>query len=216
MMAFLGLICLFLNANILINKSDISELEKEQMVANVIQNIDKIKEIKEGADHLNENPFPQKEGIGGFDDLDIGFNQKQSINNIQHSQKLFDSNNTKTKITVIGDSVTLGARKSLTETLTGSHVDAKGSRSIADGYDLMKNMQNSNTLSEYVVIALGTNGCENWNLYIDKIIAEFSTEHRLIFVTPYDGSWNETWKSYKTTQYLREINEKYTSITIAD
>ena len=193
---FFGFICLFINANILINKSDISELEKEQMVASVIQNIDKIENLKQG-----------------LNDPDIGFDQVQKVENIQNSQKLSDFGN---KITVIGDSVTLGARKKLKETFENSHIDAKGNRSIADGYDLIKNMHDSNILGKYVVIALGTNGCENWKSIIDKIIEEFSNSYRLIFVTPYDGYWNESWKSYKTTQYLKELKESSTLITIAD
>ena len=57
---FFSFICLFINANILINKSDISELEKEQMVGNVLQNIDKIENLKQG-----------------WDDPDIGFDKTQ-------------------------------------------------------------------------------------------------------------------------------------------
>lgn len=196
---FFSFICLFINANILINKSDISELEQEQMVGNVIQNIDKIENLKQG-----------------WGAPDIGSDQVKKVENIQNSQKLFDFENKKTKITVIGDSVTLGARKKLKETFENSHIDAKGNRSIADGYDLIKNMHDSNILGEYVVIALGTNGCENWKSIIDQIIEEFSNTYRLIFVTPYDGYWNESWKSYKTTQYLKELKENNAPITIAD
>ena len=196
---FFSFICLFINANILINKLDISELEKEQMVGNVLQNIDKIENLKQG-----------------WDDPDIGFDQVQKVENIQNSKKLSDFGNEKTKITVIGDSVTLGALKKLKETFENSHIDAKGNRSIADGYDLIKNMQDSNILGEYVVIALGTNGCENWKSIIDQIIGEFSNRYRLIFVTPYDGYWNESWKSYQTTQYLKELKENNAPITIAD
>ena len=193
---FFGLICLFINANILINKLDISELEKEQMVGNAIQNIDKIENLKQGLDAQS-----------------VGFDQTQKVENIQNSQKLSDFEN---KITMIGDSVTLGARKKLKETFENSDVDAKGSRSIADGYDLIKNMQASNTLGRYIVIALGTNGCENWKSSIDKIIQEFSNSYRLIFVTPYDGYWNESWKSYQTAKYLKELKENNAHITIAD
>ena len=212
MTVFFSSFFLFINVNILINKLDISELEKEQMVGNVLQSIDKIENLKQELDNLNQNAFSQKEGIGKFNDLEIVFDQTKKVENIKDNQKL----NKKTKITVIGDSVALGARKKLKEIFENSNIDAKGNRSMADGYDLIKNMHNSNILGQYVVIALGTNGCENWKSIIDEIIAEFSTSYRLIFVTPYDGYWNKSWKSYQTAQYLNEIKESDERITIAD
>lgn len=117
---------------------------------------------------------------------------------------------------MVGDSVALGARKTLLEIIPNVFIDTKGNRSLLYGYNLLTAWQNSNTLGEYVIVALGTNCCENWELYINKIIDEIEPGHRLIFVTPFDGHWSGSWRSYKTTQYLRSIRDKYTYVTIAD
>lgn len=220
----LSSICLFTNAGILITKPEISNLEEEQMVGKVVQNIDKINDFKKGIDNLNKDPFLQKDGIKNFDNLDINTTQKQNVENLSSKRKLSKPqqgtsnsiSNINAKITVIGDSVALGARKKLAETLGNAYIDTQGSRSIFDGYNIIKGLQNSNSLGEYLVIALGTNGCENWNAYIDKIIEEIPAGHRLIFVTPYDGHWTETWRSYKTMQYLRGIKNKYPFVTVVD
>lgn len=227
--------CGIINTNIFINKKDISALEEEQMVGNIVQNIDKIEELKKGIDNVNAEPFLQKDGIQDFDNLKINSKQKQTVGlNAKRNNHISETTskatakkeeffslaekalNINAKVTIIGDSVALGARKKLTETISDSYVDTKKNRTLAQGYNIMMDLQKSDSLGEYVVIALGTNGCNNWELYIEKIINELSPGHRLIFVTPYDGRWNESWNSYKTTQYLRSLNDKYPFVTIID
>lgn len=95
-------------------------------------------------------------------------------------------------------------------------MDTAGSRNLHEGYDLIMSLQESNTLGECVVVALGTNTCDGWESYVQKIINDIKPGHRLVFVTPYDGRWEEDWGSYKTTQYLRTLPEKYPFVTIAD
>ncbi len=119
-------------------------------------------------------------------------------------------------ITIIGDSVTLGARKKLLDTIPNSYVDAKGSRPLNAGYKVFMELKESDSLGDYVVIALGTNGIPAFATYIEKFINDLPSGKRLIFVTPYDGRWTSTWNSYKTTQYLRGIENKYEFVTIAD
>ena len=256
---FVSVFSVFASFNVFYNKKEISALESEQMVGNIVQDIDKIEGVKIGIDNINEEPFLEKDGIYGFEKLKIDSPKKQSVsiksNPNESSNSSIDSNDTdedkssdslkstnkvsdkekqetraeqvtsnesisknriNAKVTIIGDSVALGARKKLMECIPNSSIDTKGSRSLSVGYSLLMDLQNSDNLGEYVVIALGTNGCNDANSYIDKIINEINPGHRLIFVTPFDGHWNESWKSYKTMQYLRDIGNNYPYVTIAD
>ena len=217
---FISAVFVLISFKVFAERKDISDLEKEQMVANVVQEVDNFEALKSGVDNLNPEPVVQREGISGFDNLKDSLRQKQTV------QSKTSSNFEKTvpisrsqvnvNVTMVGDSVALGARKKLLETIPNAFIDTKGSRSLHDGYNLITEWQKSNSLGEYVVVALGTNGCEDWETYINKIINELEPGHRLIFVTPFDGHWTETWRSYKTMQYLRSIKDKYKYVTIAD
>lgn len=192
------------DVDVILNKKEISDLEKEQMVGNIVQNLDKIKGLKTGVDNITEETSLQKECMPAT-----------QVKSILKTAAALDTR-IKANVTIIGDSITLGARKRLLESIPNSAVDAKGSRSLLDGYNLLMDMQKSESLGEYVVISLGTNGISDANLYIEKIIDELSPGHKLVFVTPFDGHWNETWKSYKTMQYLRTLKDKYPFVTITD
>ena len=217
---FISAVFVLISFKVFAERKDISDLEKEQMVANVVQEVDNFEALKSGVDNLNPEPVVQREGISRFDNLKDSLRQKQTV------QSKTSSNFEKTvhigrsrvnvNVTMVGDSVALGARKKLLETIPNAFIDTKGSRSLHDGYNLITEWQKSNSLGEYVVVALGTNGCEDWETYINKIINELEPGHRLIFVTPFDGHWTETWRSYKTMQYLRSIKDKYKYVTIAD
>ena len=119
-------------------------------------------------------------------------------------------------VTIVGDSVCLGARKKLIETIPDCTVDAAGSRQMWQGYDLLMQLQNNNSLREYVIIALGTNQRSDSLERIDRIIADVKSGHRLIFVTPYNGAMKETWMTYKIIQYERTLPEIYPFVTVAD
>jgi len=119
-------------------------------------------------------------------------------------------------VIIIGDSVCLGARKNLMDTIPDCYVDAEGSRQVGQGYNLLMQLQSQDRLREYVVVALGTNGNANSPGKIDQIIADILPGHRLVFVTPYDGRATPTWHSYKTAEYIRTLPEKYPFVTVAD
>jgi hypothetical protein len=119
-------------------------------------------------------------------------------------------------VLVIGDSVCLGARKALLETLPNAKVDTEGSRQVWQGYNLMMREQNAGRLPEYVVISLGTNVNKNVFDYIEKIIGDIAPGHRLIFVTPYNGKVGKSTLSYKTADYIRELPDRFAFVTVAD
>ncbi|MDR0448170.1 MAG: hypothetical protein LBH07_05835 [Treponema sp.] len=119
-------------------------------------------------------------------------------------------------ITVIGDSVTMGARRKMMETIPNCIINAEGSRQMAEGYKLLMQLQNNNSLREYVIIALGTNANSNAPGFIEKIITDIRPGHRLIFVTPFNAAMNSSWITYRIMQYIRTLPENYPFVTVAD
>lgn len=65
------------------------------------------------------------------------------------------------RITVIGDSVFLGAAPSFTKIQKNVIIDAKVSRQVRHGLDIAKKLNKKNKLGDTVIIALGTNGVFN-------------------------------------------------------
>ena len=347
--------CLALDVNILANQKTISSLEEEQMVGNVVQNFDRIEDLKKGIENINQEPFLEKDGIYNFDELDINSETEQKVSltpipktsntdttkkgeldvspsntpepvpdiepsnipepipdiepsnvpepvqsvepgntpgpvlNVEHGdtpkpipgtesseipqikEPLVDQNkeenqelsnkdpeNTKDPVvehnketendsqatpvanqdsgsetlvvengsqepkeepktvTLIGDSVALGARKNIVDTVPNTYADTRGNRTLRQGYSIIMDLQRKEEVGDYLIVALGTNGCSEWKKYINKIIEDLEPGHRLLFVTPYDGRWNDTWYSYQTTQYLRSIKDKYPFVTVID
>ena len=119
-------------------------------------------------------------------------------------------------ITMLGDSVILDAKTTLETGLDNCVVDAKVSRNILNGPELLKEYINKRKLGDTVVIALGSNGSRYFESLITEMIEALPDGHRIIFITPYDGRWTSTWASYKTTAYLRSIDGMYPYVTIGD
>lgn len=65
------------------------------------------------------------------------------------------------RITVIGDSVFLGAAPSFQKIQKNVIIDAKVSRQVRHGLDIAKKLNKKNKLGDTVIIALGTNGVFN-------------------------------------------------------
>jgi len=119
-------------------------------------------------------------------------------------------------VTVIGDSVCLGARKTLIDTIPNCDVDAAGNRQIWQGHKLLLEMQEASNLAEYIVIALGTNANRNYAESIENIIADMRPGHRLIFVTPFNGKLAADSITNQSAQYIRTLPDIYPFVTVAD
>ncbi|GHV37977.1 hypothetical protein FACS18949_18270 [Clostridia bacterium] len=119
-------------------------------------------------------------------------------------------------VSVIGDSVCLGARTSLINNIPDCEVDAEGSRQLDAGYELMLKWQEAGTLKGTLIVALGTNRSLKYTEMLDNIVNDLAPGHRLIFVTPYDGRMTPQWISYKTVLYMRTLAEQYPFVTVAD
>ena len=120
-------------------------------------------------------------------------------------------------VTVIGDSVPLGAQATLVNTIPDCYVDATTNRTVSEGLGIVRGMQNRGELREYVVIALATNGTDQYERLLTQIIDAIEPGHRVIFVTPYDGRTNNNarWVN-ETAEWIRGLPAQYEFITVAD
>jgi peptidoglycan/LPS O-acetylase OafA/YrhL len=120
-------------------------------------------------------------------------------------------------VTVIGDSVPLGAQSTMQSIIPDCYVDAEVSRPVSAGLKILTALQNRGELREYVVIALGTNGTNSYAKLLTEIIEALNPGHRLIFVTPFDGRSNDNSKILsKTADWMRQLPAQYDFITVAD
>ena len=214
-----------LNGIVFAHAPEINSLEKQIYAGYLYQDADEIKALQSKTEAINKIPLVLSEALASLGrsrrGLDILTNPvpgefTQSVPYLQTAVLMPNKDGIFPGVTIIGDSVCLGARKKLTEVIPDSYVDAEGSRQMWQGHRLLMQMQNNNTLREYVVVALGTNQNNNSLEYIDQIVWDLERGHRLIFVTPYNGAMNETWNTYKIMQYLRTLTELYSFVTIAD
>ncbi|MBT1161317.1 acetyltransferase [Bifidobacterium sp. SO1] len=103
----------------------------------------------------------------------------------QEALKHLDGKN----VTVIGDSVTVGASPSLSKLLPGVVVDAQVSRSVLKGPGIVSTLKAQGQLRKYVVISLNTNSETNAE-ELDAIVNAAGDGHVFVLVTAYgDRSW---------------------------
>lgn len=82
-------------------------------------------------------------------------------------------------ITVIGDSVFLGAAPSFKKLYKNAVIDAKISRQVCQGLDIAKKLDKKNKLGDTVIISLGTNG--NFNSKTGQELINYLGEQRSIY-----------------------------------
>lgn len=126
--------------------------------------------------------------------------------------------NIKDGTVIIGDSVTVRANDSLQSTIQNVQIDGEISRHLEAANELIQSYAKSNVLPENVVVALGTNPSENYQVLLDEIVEDLPRGHRLIFVTPYDGSYSDQNLSvaYQTGLYMKQLAGRYDYVTVAD
>jgi hypothetical protein len=170
---------------------EISALEEQILTGQLYQDMDKIVTLQRRTESINSEPLFPKGAI--------------PVNSYLHAG-----------VIIVGDSNTVIARKLLIETIPDCIVDAATSRQMAEGYDFLMQMQNNNSLREYIVVTLGTNANSNAPGKIEDIIRDIRPGHRLIFLTPYNGVMTPSWITYKIMLYVRTLPEKYPFVTVAD
>ena len=114
-------------------------------------------------------------------------------------------------VTLIGDSVPLGAADILRQTIGSIVVDAEVSRNMFSGAELITDYAQKGELGEYVVLALFTNPLNVMEDPTNDTIAAIPAGHKVIAVTPYGKDYME-----KTAEMVRRLPQWYDFITVAD
>ena len=97
---------------------------------------------------------------------------------------------TYSNVTLIGDSVMLGAADNISNSMPGCIVDAKESRQVKAGVEIAQGLEQQGNLRSTVVIALGTNGSfsqETGQALIDYL----GTDRTIYWVYAYGVSWQD-------------------------
>lgn len=111
-----------------------------------------------------------------------------------------------TTLSVIGDSVFLGAAPAFKKEEKNAVIDAKISRQVVQGLDVAKQLQKKDKLGDIVIISLGTNG--NFNEATGQELIDFIGAERTIYWINVYGkkiSWQK--KVNSTIDTLVEKNE---------
>jgi len=109
-------------------------------------------------------------------------------------------------VSVIGDSVFLGAAISFKKIYRNAEIDAKISRQVVQAVDVAKQMKRKGKLKDIVIIALGTNGTFNQSTG-QKLIDYLGKDRTIYWVSAYGKrlSWQGTVN--KTIQKLVRKNK---------
>ena len=112
-------------------------------------------------------------------------------------------------VTLIGDSVMLGAAENISSAMPGCIVDAKESRQVRAGVEIAQALEQQGNLRSTVVIALGTNGTfstETGQALIDYL----GPDRNIYWVYAYGVSWQQD--SNNTISALATNNANVTII----
>lgn len=110
------------------------------------------------------------------------------------------------QITFVGDSVMLGAAPELLETIPGSVIDAKESRQVRDGVEILKELQSDKKLGGTVVIELGTNSYFNESTG-QEIIDYLDKDTKIYWITVYGKYLQDQERTNQVIRNLAEHNE---------
>lgn len=109
-------------------------------------------------------------------------------------------------VTLVGDSVMLGAVPSLQELLPGSVINAEISRQVSDGVEILQALDARGELGATVVIALGLNGTFK-EAVAQEVIDYLGTDCQIYWVDVYGKtvSWED--ESNKVIHAIVEAND---------
>ena len=161
---------------------DMVSLEKQIWLSSINQDIGKIKKEKEKLDKfITENDNP---------------------NEVIKDEAI--------TTTILADSVLLGNREYIEETIDGTYVDAEGSRLLEKAPEIMKEIEDEGNLGDIVAIALGTNAVEDPEESLEKIVKDLPKGKKLIFISCYDSRYDQP---HRVSQAMKKVSEKYKFIT---
>lgn len=109
-------------------------------------------------------------------------------------------------ISVIGDSVFLGASPSFKEIYKDAVIDAKVSRQVSKGIDVAKELDKNGQLGSTVIIALGTNG--NFNEATGQELIDYlGTDRTIYWINAYGKKLDIQDDVNKTIKDLADKND---------
>ncbi|MDE6851994.1 MAG: hypothetical protein K2J67_05835 [Lachnospiraceae bacterium] len=113
-------------------------------------------------------------------------------------------------ISVIGDSVFLGAALSYQKLVPNAVIDAKISRQVYHGLDVAKKLAKKDKLGSTVLIALGTNGKFN-EVTGQELIDYLGKERTIYWITAYGKklSWQK-----EVNQTIRKLADKNENVSV--
>ena len=120
-------------------------------------------------------------------------------------------------ITMIGDSVMLGASPAISEIMPDAYIDALSSRDVCEGAEVAQKLKDEGILRDTVVVALGTNGPllehEPYASGMQKLLEVLGTERQIFWVTVY-CSYSE-WMAMNN-KYLAELEQSRPNFHVID
>lgn len=161
---------------------DMVSLEKQIWLSSINQDVGKIKKDKEKLDKIIiENDNP---------------------NEIITEEAI--------STTILADSVLLGNREYIEETIDGTYVDAEGSRLLEKAPEIIKEIENEGNLGDIIALALGTNAVEDPEESLKKIVKDLPKGKKLIFISCYDNRYDQP---HRVSLAMKKVSEKYKFIT---
>ena len=115
-------------------------------------------------------------------------------------------------ITVVGDSVALGAAQALCETLPNCNVDAEESRQVISTVEILKKLDDEGSLGQIVVLSLGTNGYF-YESTGQEIIDYLGPERDIYWINVY-GKYLQS--HYTTNEVIANLASKNSNVTLID
>jgi len=114
----------------------------------------------------------------------------------------------KQTISVIGDSIFLGAAPSFQKIRKNVIIDAKISRQVYQGIDVAKKMKKKGKLGDIVIISLGTNG--NFNLSTgEKLIKCIGKKRSIYWINTYGK--NMDWQK-EVNRSIQKLADKHSNV----
>lgn len=120
-------------------------------------------------------------------------------------------------VTMIGDSVMVGASPGILELMPEAYVDALSSRDVCGGFEAVQRLQKEGKLGDIVIIALGTNGPllehEPYASGMQNLLQILGTERQIFWITVY-CSYSQ-WMAMNN-KYLAELEQTRSNFHLID
>ena len=123
-----------------------------------------------------------------------------------------DTDASELSVTLVGDSVMLGAQASIESIMPSAIVDAAESRQVSKGVSILETLASQGQLADTVVIALGTNGPFK-QAKGQELIDYLGSDRQIYWITTYGSAL--TWQE-DSNSVIRAIADENDNVTVID